>query len=228
MAPKFKKNKLEYFGMYRGKVLDITDILEQGRIKVEVYPMFAGIEAVYIPWAVPAMPLFDGAGKTADGDSFGSFSIPRVGTFVFVFFEAGDVQQPVYFAEAQTATYGIPASATTNYPDRKVKRTVNGVELIIDDTEDAEEISATLPCGASVEISESEVVVTHSSGSYAKIDSVADGTLRIVVTQINIESTGVAIYANTVGDLAITVAGDTTITADGDVTITADQINLNP
>ena len=125
------EDDLKYSGFYRGLVLDNLDPDKQGRIKVRIYPMFAGddIEAKHIPWAVPAMPLFGGAGS-----GFGAFCIPEIDTYVWTFFEEGDVYQPIYFAEAQTASYGIPESTETNYPYRKVLRTKNGIEIIIDDS----------------------------------------------------------------------------------------------
>ena len=130
----------KFTGMYRGKVLSNSDSDQLGRIKAEVYPMligtvtardFEGVDGIAIadlPWAVPAMPLSSGA-----GDGYGSFAVPKVGSFVFIFFEEEDINQPVYFAEAQTKGHGLPASRLTNYPDRKVVETSSGVKIIIDD-----------------------------------------------------------------------------------------------
>jgi hypothetical protein len=137
-----------YLGIYRGKVL-ATDVAESGhygRIKVEVYPMIIGeetarlmraadpqctiegISATHLPWATPATPLFVGA-----GDATGTFCVPDVGSHVWVFFEAGDIYQPVYFAEALSGVKGLPTGRETNYPSRRIIRTSSGVEIIIDD-----------------------------------------------------------------------------------------------
>lgn len=124
----FKKNNSKFTGMYRGKVVDNNDPRQLGRIKVQVQPMLATISTADLPWCIPAMSLFDGA-----GDNLGSFTIPRVNSFVYVFFEQGDIYQPVYFAEAQTAQKGLPTARTTSYPDRKVWRTAGGIEIFIDD-----------------------------------------------------------------------------------------------
>ncbi len=138
----------EFFGRYRAKVL-ATDVAESdklGRIKVEIYPMLIGedtaielskvenvsIEGIAIadlPWAVPASAISVGSGS-----ALGSFAVPDVDAFVWVFFEAGDVNQPVYFAEAPTATVGLPASRLTNYPERRVYK-YKKVEIIIDDAD---------------------------------------------------------------------------------------------
>lgn len=134
-------DNLKFIGNYRATVLDNNDPEELGRIRCEIYPMLIGkttaknldgvdgIATEHLPWAVPAMPISSGA-----GDGYGSFAVPGIGSFVFVFFEEGDINQPVYFAEAQTKQYGLPASRTTNYPNRKVVETSSGVKIIIDDT----------------------------------------------------------------------------------------------
>lgn len=162
-------------GIYRGKVL-LTDVDAAdgkfGRIKVEVYPMLLGtetaktllknangeqlqtiaegIETDCLPWATPAFPLFEGA-----GNGYGCFSIPKVGSFVFVFFENGDIYQPVYFAEAADGVHGLPTERLTNYPNRKVMKTEQGITIELDDTDGEEEIKITHPAGATIQIDSS-------------------------------------------------------------------------
>ncbi|MHA1859716.1 MAG: hypothetical protein ACTSVF_01280 [Candidatus Asgardarchaeia archaeon] len=80
-----------------------------------------------IPWVYPAMPLFAGAGS-----GFGSFAVPAVNSYVFVFFIEGDVYQPVYFAEAPTATMGLPSERISGYPSTRVFKTEGGVVISID------------------------------------------------------------------------------------------------
>lgn len=198
MVGQIKKNTDKFTGIYRGLVVDVADTEQYGRIRVKVYPTFADLETENIPWAVPAFGLFDGAGS-----NFGAFAIPKVGSYVFVFFEAGDVYQPVYFAEAPTAVRGLPDSRTTNYPDRKVWRTKNGIEIIIDDTEDDQIIK-----------------VIHSSGTYIEVDK--DGNITLNPNQthrsiVNAFSRTVATY-----DANATLTGDDggLVLVDGAITLT--------
>lgn len=155
----------EFPGIYRAKVL-ATDAAEDnklGRIKVEIYPMLigedtakrlskvknvsvTGIAIADLPWATPAAALAIGAGEDANNVDIGTLAIPDVGTQVWVFFEAGDINQPVYLADATTATLGVPPACLairsidedpddadkTHYPQRRVIR-FNKVEIIIDD-----------------------------------------------------------------------------------------------
>jgi hypothetical protein len=140
--------------IYRGKVLSNTDPIQAGRIKIQVYPMFAGItNSVLLPWAIPANPIWDGAGA-----GIGHFAVPDVNSYVYVFFEQGDHYQPVYFAEAPTATLGLPSDRTVNYPNRKVVKSSSGITFIVDDTAQ-------------------HVRINHPTGTYALIDTVGNITL---------------------------------------------------
>lgn len=170
------ENNLKFAGRYRGKVL-ATDAEEEqklGRIKAEIYPMLIGIETAKtltnvegietenLPWAVPAMPIFEGA-----GEGFGCLCVPKVESFVWVFFEEGDIYQPVYFAEAQTAEMGLPTERLTNYPHTKVWKTTKGIVITINDREGSEEIK-----------------VLHPTGAYVQIDN--NGNINISGTTVNI------------------------------------------
>jgi len=133
-------------GNYRAKVLDNVDPLKVGRVKVEIYPFFRGINSELLPWAVPAMPIFNGAGSGS-----GCLCIPSIGSYVWVFFEAGDIYQPVYFAEAQTRLHGVPSIVQSdNYVGKKALKTSGNFQIVIDDT--AKTITITHPDGASLKV----------------------------------------------------------------------------
>jgi len=151
------KSKCE--GLYRGLIVNNDDPDQMGKCRIRIYPMFCELSEENLPWAVPAFGLFEGAGL-----DMGAFTVPSIGTYVFVFFEAGDVYQPVYFAAAQTATLGIPTSAATNYPKRKVWKTTGGTEIVIDD--------------------ESNLVrINHPTGTYVEIQDTGDVKLDPLVTK---------------------------------------------
>ena len=207
---------IKYYGMHRALVLS-TDVLEDdniGRLKLEIYPMLIsshangsaarlraagsnidGIALDDLPWAVPATGLFVGSGS-----GFGNFAMPSVGSFVWVFFEGGDIYQPVYFAEAPTKTLGLPTERATNYPTRKVLKTKNGIIIEIDDTTDSEEIK-----------------ITHPAGTTVQIDS--SGKLNIVVG----DDSTIAVA----GDASISVSGTTSVSSTGNLSVTAPRIDLN-
>jgi hypothetical protein len=135
-----EKKDVKYFGIYRGKVLDNVDPDKLGRVKVQIYPAFAEIiDPAGLPWAVPATPISQGAGQFDPNDitkeGIGTFIVPRINTYIFCFFEEGDPYQPVYFAEATTAKWGIPIDRRTNVL-KTIKDTVDepSVPIALDGT----------------------------------------------------------------------------------------------
>lgn len=73
-----------YFGKYRGEVSDTMDPTHRGRLKVTC-PAVLGDQQV---WAMPCAPY---AGKDV-----GFFALPPSGTSVWVEFEGGDLNQPIW------------------------------------------------------------------------------------------------------------------------------------
>lgn len=182
----------ELTGIYRGKVLetDANESVKLGRVKLEIPPYLVGEETANlmtqdidtridgmnvddIPWAVPAQPLFFGA-----KDGQGSFSVPTVGSYVFAFFEGGNIFSPVYFANAIDAGTSIPEEAEDNYPDTFVFKTPSGCSIVINDNTGEVKITSEnnmkLIVGDNVEIT--------SSGNV----TVTGDTISITGTQVNI------------------------------------------
>jgi len=183
------KGTLKFNGIYRAEVLDNNDPSKLGRIKVNVFGSFDGIEASSLPWAVPAMPIFTGS-----GDGFGFFSIPEVSSHVWCFFEAGDINQPVYFAEAPSGVYGLPEERDTDYPCTKVIKTKNGITITIDDKFGNEEIKITHPAGSVLTIDKSgkisiqgddEIEINQSAGANITMDSSGNVTIQGNTVNIN-------------------------------------------
>jgi hypothetical protein len=151
----FKQHTDTFSGIYRAKILDNIDPDMLGRVKAQVYPMLADIEAAGLPWAVPAYPIWEGS-----GNGTGYFAVPDIDSFVFVFFEQGDIYQPVYFAEAPTRTKGLPVDRITNYPNRKVMQTTSGIVFMVDDT--AKVITVLHPTGTSMTITTDGQIFVNS------------------------------------------------------------------
>jgi hypothetical protein len=74
-----------FFGKYRGVVLNNIDPMQQGRLQVQV-PDVAGL--IPTSWAMPCVPL---AGINA-----GILALPMIGTGVWVEFEQGNPDYPIW------------------------------------------------------------------------------------------------------------------------------------
>jgi len=75
----------KFFGKYRGKVLDNVDPLQQGRLRVSV-PAVLGDGN--FGWAMPCVSYA--------GPGVGAFVLPPVDANVWVEFEAGDPDSPIW------------------------------------------------------------------------------------------------------------------------------------
>lgn len=195
----------EFNSHYRGQVMNNLDPQQLGRIQVQVLPMLSGVATPLLPWAIPAGPMFSGA-----GNGYGTFAVPEIGSWVWVFFEQGNVYQPVYFASASDGVHGIPSESQTNYPNRRVIHTKAGIVIYTDDT--TKTIVLKTPGGLSITLDDASNSITllqSATGAFIEID--ATGQLILHGTNIT-----------------VTTSGTTTWTGTGSITITGSQVNINP
>jgi hypothetical protein len=73
-----------YYGKYRGKVLENVDPLLLGRIQAEV----AAVSGMVLNWCMPCVPYA--------GDGVGFYAIPPIGANVWIEFEGGDPNYPIW------------------------------------------------------------------------------------------------------------------------------------
>jgi len=96
----FGDDILEHPLIYRGVVENVDDPEKAGRVRIRVMGIHSDnpkyVETKHLPWAIPATDLRMGGGLR----NIGSYKVPDIGSHVFIFFEAGDHNFPVYFATA--------------------------------------------------------------------------------------------------------------------------------
>jgi uncharacterized protein involved in type VI secretion and phage assembly len=95
----------KFFGKYRGLVLNNIDPLQQGRIQVQVLDV-AGVGMVN--WAMPCMPVA--------GTQNGMFALPQIGSGVWVEFEQGDPDKPIWVGCFYGSAADVPALALATPP----------------------------------------------------------------------------------------------------------------
>lgn len=94
-----------YFGIYRGTVANNVDPMNIGRI-MAIVPDVGG--ATPSTWAMPCMPI---AGK-----QMGVFVVPQIGSGVWVQFEGGDPDYPVWVGGWWGNAAEVPALALAGVP----------------------------------------------------------------------------------------------------------------
>ena len=95
----------KYLGKYRGVVLSNVDPLMQGRLLVQV-PDVDGL--IPTTWAMPCVPVA--------GIQNGMFALPIIGSGVWVEFEQGDPDHPIWVGCFWGSTAEIPALALLTPP----------------------------------------------------------------------------------------------------------------
>jgi hypothetical protein len=111
------------YGKYRGTAADVNDPQAQGRITAFVPEVLGEVPT---GWALPCAPMA--------GASAGFFSIPAPGSGVWIEFEAGDVDRPVWtggYWAAGEAPVTPPATPPTW--QQKTWRSVSGLTITLDD-----------------------------------------------------------------------------------------------
>jgi uncharacterized protein involved in type VI secretion and phage assembly len=157
-----------HFGKYRGKVENNADPNGLGRLQVSV-PGVYGNERMN--WALPCVPYA--------GDGVGWFAIPPQGANVWVEFEGGDLDHPIwsgcFWDRGQVPV--SPAAAA-----KKVLKT-QGVTLTIDDTAGSESITIETRRGLKIAVTSDAIELTNGQGAKVKLSgtqvTVNDGALEV-------------------------------------------------
>jgi len=95
----------QYFGKYRGMVMNNIDPMQMGRLLVQVPDVTTLLPS---SWAMPCFP--------ATGKQMGFWSIPQIGTGVWVEFEQGDVDHPIWSGCWYGSAADVPALALATQP----------------------------------------------------------------------------------------------------------------
>lgn len=109
-----------FYGKYRGVVTDNDDPNKLGRVRVKVQDVLGDKES---GWALPALPYA--------GDGVGLYLIPPVNAFVWVEFEHGDPDYPIWTGCFWGARDRLPGSPVS--PNVKVLKTGVGT-ITLDDS----------------------------------------------------------------------------------------------
>lgn len=96
---------IKHFGKYRGLVLNNVDPMQMGRLQVQV-PDVAGL--LPTSWAMPCFPC--------TGKQMGLWAIPQIGAGVWVEFEQGDPDHPIWSGCWYGSAAEVPALALAGNP----------------------------------------------------------------------------------------------------------------
>lgn len=127
-----------FYGKYRGVVINVFDPERRGRIVVQVPAIYKdGLSG----WAEPCLLL--------TGIRAGLLALPQIGSSVWVEFEQGDPERPIWcggFWQTGTAPSAL-------IPLQTVLQTAGGNSILIDDTPGTGGITLTTLAGDTMQIS---------------------------------------------------------------------------
>lgn len=145
-----------FFGKYRGTVVNNIDPMLTGRIQVMV-PDIAG----FIPstWAMPCVPVA--------GINMGVFTVPPIGAGVWVEFEHGDPEYPIWVggywgsaAETPTLSKTVPAPIA----GITLQTTLNN-GIVISDVPGVGGILLQTATGAMIAINDIGITISNGKGA---------------------------------------------------------------
>jgi uncharacterized protein involved in type VI secretion and phage assembly len=163
-----RQQQRTYYGKYRGFVVDNADPQMLGRVTARV-PSVLGEEVS--GWALPCAP-FGGL------DGQGLFTVPEVGAQLWIEFEEGNPNMPIWTGTFWRASDAPPEEAKKSPPETRMLQTAAGHRLQFDDQSGAERITLAHKTGAELLLDEEgRVVLTNEAGARLTLDKAANEVL---------------------------------------------------
>lgn len=151
-----------FYGKYRGVVVNNRDPLQRGRVQLRV-PSVLGEQTT--GWALPCLPYGGVANQ-------GMFTIPDVDAQVWVEFEEGNTDHPIWVGVFWRPSDDIPEEGRLDDPTTRVLRTSSGHVLQFDDAEYNERFRLAHPAGTELTIEpKGTVVLDVADGSRMVLDA---------------------------------------------------------
>lgn len=150
-------NGPRYFGKYRATVLNNVDPQNQGRIQVQLGDRYGLFPST---WALPCFPF------AAKGMA-GVVALPQIGAAVWVEFEAGDPDYPIWSGGFYPDPAGFPAlamaGATPATPNIHMQ-TTSGTSVTLSDNP-TQQVFIKTATGAVVMIGSAGITLTNGQGA---------------------------------------------------------------
>ena len=210
----------KYYGKYRAIVVDIEDPEERARIRVQCPRV---LDEAKSSWCEPCVPFAYEAG--------GDYYLPKVGDTVWVEFEEGDVNKPIWvgnwWAKENTPEkpeYGAKYSVI-EFDGTRFLMYEEGLELFSGGCHikviDEETIEVTANKLLKMNVGGCTLTLTENTTTLDASDGLTINAGGCVVTLVDGVATVLSDVVNVTGGDAVN------ITSGGAITLTAPAINLN-
>jgi len=201
------------FGVVTGRVINLMDLMQLGRVQVQL-PFIDDIDLS--PWARIAVPM--------SGFGCGVAFLPQIGDEVLVAFEQGDVNVPYIIGSLWNGF--APPLPNFPVPDSPIRtsysiRTLTGNQILMVEAPPMIEILAPL-AAQSITMNNAGTAVLSATSV-----TITVGGANITVSPAGIQITGSTVALTAASSLSLN-APSINITAAGDCTITGAMVMINP
>jgi uncharacterized protein involved in type VI secretion and phage assembly len=143
-----------FYGKFRGVVTDNEDPLKIGRIRAAV-PDVYGTEPG--GWAMPCAPF--------GGATTGFFALPTVGTGVWVEFEHGDPDYPIWAGSWWGSAEEMPPLVAAAPPSMVTIQSAGGSSITINDTPEVAGVVLKTVGGATITMGTTGIEIDNGEGA---------------------------------------------------------------
>jgi uncharacterized protein involved in type VI secretion and phage assembly len=164
-----------FYGKYRGVVTDNLDPLMTGRVKATVPDVLGEQES---GWALPCAPF--------GGSGVGFFAVPTVGAGVWIEFEHGDPDYPIWSGCWWGSVAEIPPKLLAPPPPSKKVMIVTegGHSILLDDTPGIGGITLETADGAKIVMNALGIEINDGKGGSIKFTgpkvTINDGAIDVI------------------------------------------------
>jgi len=147
----------KFYGLYRGTVVNNVDPLQIGRILV-IVPDVSNV--IPTSWAMPCVPI---AGK-----QMGTFVVPQIGAGVWVQFEQGNPDYPVWTGGFWGIVAEVPALALAGVPGNPnivLQSTLQNTIMISDVPGPTGGIMLKSTTGATIIVNDTGIYIQNGKGA---------------------------------------------------------------
>jgi uncharacterized protein involved in type VI secretion and phage assembly len=163
----------DFFGKYRGTVTDIQDPLFIGRVRAKVPDVMGDQES---GWAMPCLPFA--------GSGMGFFALPKVGAGVWIEFEHGDPDYPIWTGCWIGSAADAPPDLLVPPYKKVILKTEGGHAIILDDTPGIGGITLQTSGGQKIVLNATSIEIDNGQGGTIKMTgpqiSVNNGALEVI------------------------------------------------
>lgn len=162
----------DFYGKYRGVVTDVNDPRMIGRIKAMVPDVMGDRES---GWAMPSVPF--------GGDGMGFFALPKKGAGVWIEFECGDPDYPIWSGCWFGSATEVPPVLLAPPYKKFLLKTEGGHSILLDDTPGKGGITLETSGGQKIVVSATGIEIDNGQGASIKLTgpqvSVNGGALEV-------------------------------------------------